>query len=322
VGFGQVKYDVTQPQLTITLDQPVPVRLPPAGNEFGTNLAFGNDFDDAGGQTATLRYTGAVAALVQLEATMSFERIPGSSSQHVFIGWAVGAPPIDAADLSADTRQETDLAFDEQDAILHVQGAFMMNPGDEGQVWVKRTNDVPEENMLFKVTGYMLSATVVGGGVAPSAGGRGNLVFDPGEPSTSFVLPDGSAAKLPPASEFKTNLVHAQDFIMASEGSLKYTGAQQLCRISGTITLQRDQGLDSDLTLFVNAAPAPTDGTKDLPTSQSYRVNVSDQDDILHVEGLFPVAPDDFVQLWASRAPGASPFLVKVLGYSLTITAA
>ena len=320
MGFGQTKYDITQPQLTITLDDPNPVPLPPVGNEFSTQLAHGLDFDDNGGQTGVIRYTGAAPALVQLDCTMSFERLPGSFSQHLFLGWSVGQPPT-LATVSPDTRQETDLAFDEQDVILNIQGAFVMQPGDVAQVWIRRTDQDPEDVLLFKVTGFMLTAQVVGGGVAPSAGSRANLVFDPGEPSSSFVLPDGPAAKLPPLAEFKTNITLEQDYIKVAEGSLKYTGQQaKVQRISGTITVERDQGLDSDVTLFVNVAAAPADGTKDLPTSQSYRVNVSDQSDLLHVDGLFAVNPQDMVQLWSARTPGASPFKVKISGYSLTIT--
>lgn len=320
MGQGQIEYDITQAPTQITLNTNVPVPLPP-GNEFATNPApFNVDFDSPG-RPAAIRYTGAAPALVQLSATMSFERVPGSSSQHVFIGWAVGAAPLTLADVSPNTRQETDLAFDEQDTILHVDGLFPMNPGDEAQVYVRQVPFVQDEDMLFLVNGYMLTASVISGGVAPSAGSRANLVFDPGQPSTPFPLPNGPAAKLPPVSEFKTNLVNAQDYSKDVEGSLLFTGAQaKVQRISGTITLQRTQGLDSDTTLYVNVAPAPADGTKDAPTAQSYRVNVSNQSDELHVEGLFAVAPQDKVQLWLSRVPGGSPFLVKLLGYSLTIT--
>ena len=320
MGQGQIEYDITQAPTQITLNQNLPVPLPP-NNEFATNAApFNVDFT-ATGRPASIRYTGAAPALVQLSATMSFERIPGSSSQHVFIGWAVGPQPLTLADVSPNTRQETDLAFDAQDTILHIDGIFPMNPGDEAQVYVRQVPFVPEEDMLFLVNGFMLIADVIQGGVAPSAGSRGNLVFDPGQPSNPFPLPDGPATKLPPIAEFKTNLTNAQDYIKISEGSLKFTGQQaKVQRISGTITLQRTQGLDSDTTLYVNVAAAPSDGTKDVPTAQSYRVNVSGQSDELHVEGLFAVNPQDLVQLWFSRAPSGSPFQLKILGYSLTIT--
>jgi hypothetical protein len=183
-----------------------------------------------------------------------------------------------------------------------------MNPGDEAQVYVRQVPFVQDEDMLFLVNGFMLTATVISGGVAPSAGSRANLVFDPGQPTTPFPLPNGPAAKLPPVAEFKTNLVNAQDYVKNAEGSLQFTGQQaKVQRISGTITLQRTQGLDSDTTLYVNVAAAPNDGTKDVPTSQSFRINVSNESDELHVEGLFAVSPQDLVQLWFSRSQSPTP---------------
>jgi len=324
--YGQVEYDSSRPSSPVTLGLNQAVALPPAGTEFDTILSSLTtaDFDDAGGRAGVIRYVGTQPAVVRLTATTSFKRMPGSTNQHIQIGWAVGSTPLQETDIDANTRQEADLAFDLQDTVLHISTIVEMQPQDLAQIWVRQVPYAAGVQMIFLVNGFMLQAEVLSGGDQDAiTGSAGNLVMDPRSVPTSIALPPGPALRLPTANEFRTSIVNEKDWAKSSEGTLTYTGAaQKVQRISGTVTVERTPPTltASELRLYINVAPLPTDGTKDQPTSQGTFIDVTAaRDEVLHVEGLFLVKQLAQVELWLSNA-STTGLNVRVLGYSLTIT--
>jgi len=324
--YGQVEYDSSRPSSPITLGLNQAVALPPAGTEFDTVLSSLTtpDFDDDGGRAGVIRYVGTQPAVVRLTATTSFKRQPGSTNQHIQLGWAVGSTPLQESDIDPNTRQEADLAFDLQDTILHISTIVEMQPQDLAQVWVRQVPYDPGVQMIFLVNGFMLQAEVLSGGDQDAiTGSAGNLVMDPRSVPRTLALPPGPALRLPTANEFRTTLVNDQDWSKSSEGTLTYTGAaEKVQRISGTVTVERTPPTlnASELRLYINVAPLPTDATKDLPTSQGTFIDVTAaRDEVLHVEGLFRVKQGAQVELWLSNA-STTGLSVRVLGYSLTIT--
>lgn len=323
MSFGQVQYDVTVAPTNITLNALDPVALPPAG-EFTTLLApfTTADFDDNGGSTAMIRYTGATPALVNLTATMSFERVPGSFSQHVFIGWNVGPAPLAFGTLSPNTRQETDLAFDEQDTIMHIDGAFVMNPNDVAQVWIRRVSVDPDEVMIFKVNGFMLTAVVADTGTVGGEG-YGYNGFDQWNGAV-WTLPKNFAAPAVVPNQLEAVLGDAQNFVQdvgIAGGRLKYTGADtKTFRVTIDFSAYRPAGPIDAIGHFYLGL----NGVAINPTVQSQRFSIINFNNGLSLSALVTLSTNDVLSLMGtSDAPAlGSGLQIKLAGYSLTVTEA
>jgi hypothetical protein len=155
-AHGESRLDVGAASTVIDLSNDgTPVQLPPGG-EFSTNASgLERDFEQPG--AATLRYTGERCAVAKIDATVSLEREPASTDQHLDLFLNVGAPPTLATLLTAN-RQRFNLLADREDVSIHVQATVELQPQDVIQVWIAKELADPTDESAFTVTGFTCTA--------------------------------------------------------------------------------------------------------------------------------------------------------------------